>query len=98
MIVFYDLPASDSEQQREAQRFRKKLMGRGYLSIQKSVYSKLLRNDSMIENEMAQIKSLVPEQGTVHALPVSLNTFRGLTALSGTEFNQSVFSDRILVL
>ena len=98
LLIVYDLPVETSDERRNAQRFRKNLISQGFISLQKSVYVKLIHNDSMAESEILQIKEISPKEGTINVIPMSLNVFRAMQTLCGEPFNQSLFSDDIVVL
>ena len=97
-MVLYDLPVMTAGQRRAAHQFRKLLTERGFLPVQKSVYVKLLRNESNAAAEIAQIKKAAPKDGTVNALTMSLCVFQGLQSLCGTAFQQALFANDVMVI
>ena len=98
MFVMFDLPVKESSERSAYALFRKTLLQHGYLCFQKSVYIKLLRNISSAGQEISCIDSASPSQGSVQAMAMNLNTFKGLTTLRGEEFNMQLFSDDVVFI
>ncbi|MDO4838730.1 MAG: CRISPR-associated endonuclease Cas2 [Clostridia bacterium] len=96
LMVIYDLPTLTSEQRRDAQKFRKKLIASGFLSLQESVYVKLLRNASGADSEVAAVQQLAPREGVVQVIPMSLQVFQNMRTLTGEGFNMKVFADDLI--
>lgn len=66
--------------------------------MQESIYVKLLRNSVTMPTELDHIRRNVPNHGTICALYLSLNDFRGLMTLQGEAFDISRFADDIVVV
>ncbi len=98
LMVIYDLPTQTSDQRRDAQKFRKKLLATGFLPMQESIYVKLLRNASGTESEVAAVQKLAPQEGNVQAIPMSLQVFQSMRTLTGDGFNMKLFADDLIFL
>ncbi len=66
--------------------------------FQRSVYIKLLRNISSGGRELGWLDSVAPQDGSVQAVVMNLNVFRGLTAIRGKGFNMALFADDAVFL
>ena len=98
VMVMFDLPVREREERRRYTQFRKAIRQRGYGYFQRSVYIKLLRNISGADREIRWLDSIAPEDGSVRAVAMNLNVFRGLTAVRGTGFNMSLFADDLVFI
>ncbi len=93
-----DLPMQTAEQRRAYRRFRSELKKAGFCALQESIYVCLLRNTSSAVGMLNLIDRIAPREGSVQALPMSLQTFRAMTALRGFSFDMGVFSDDFIVI
>lgn len=98
LMVMFDLPMTDKKQQKAYRKFRKYLQQNGYRRVQESVYVKLLHNIINAEKEMSRIKHAAPCESSVQVLPLSLRSFKKMTAVRGTSFDIALFSDDIVYL
>ena len=98
ILLFYDLPTVSSGDKKAGTEFRKNLIRSGYQRIQKSVYVKLVRNSRTINTELANLRKILPQNGDVKALSISLNEFQSLISLTGEAFNMKIFADDMVVI
>lgn len=98
ILVLYDLPSVSAKDKKTGAEFRKQLIRFGYIIVQKSVYVKLIRHSSTIKSELGRLEEIIPDQGNIKALPMSLNEFRKLVSLSGEPFNMKVFADDMVII
>lgn len=98
LLVMYDLPVTTAIYRKNALGFRKFLLRMGYTDLQKSIYVKVVRNQGNMNSEMQAIKRVAPKVGSIFVLPLGLEQFRQLCAVTGEPFNMSVFSDSVLVI
>lgn len=98
IFVLYDLPSVLAKDKKIGMEFRKKLIRSGYTCIQKSVYVKLLRNTISMKSELHKLEEMVPKQGDVKALPLSLNQFKKIVSLVGEPFNMGIFADDMVLI
>lgn len=96
LLLMYDLPNATPKQRQVYYRFRKALAATGFISVQKSVYIRLLRNVSSAASETAKIRAIAPSEGTVNVLQLSLNSFKAMATVSGDPFPMDLFSDDIV--
>jgi CRISPR-associated protein Cas2 len=96
-MVVFDLHMMTADDRREYRNFRKYLISSGYSFIQESVYVKLIRNASSCENEMKSINYAAPGEGSIIAIPMTLNDFKSIRFVRGNEFNFAEFSDPVVV-
>lgn len=96
VLVMFDLPNTTKSEQRAYRHFHKYLISKGYCRIQKSIYVKLLRNITSAKGEIDGLKDISPDCGNIAVIPMTLNNFKKMEVITGTEFNFSVFSDKIL--
>lgn len=95
LILMYDLPVQTSKQRSDYQHFRKDLIKNGYLTLQESVYLKLLRNIDSAESETEKVRRFSPNEGTVNVLPMTLNGFKSFVAVQGEPFDFALLSDDV---
>jgi len=86
ILVFFDVPVATCEDRRSYRKFRVGLKKGGYTMLQKSVYYKLLVNVSLWRSERKKVSAIVPAEGNVLLLPVSLRQFSRMTCLVGVPF------------
>ena len=94
----YDLPVTTNGNRKANEKFRKYLLRRGYIFMQKSVYVKLIRSRRTVPQEILSIKNEAPKGGIVNVLPLKLDDFLKLETVSGMSFHMEVFADDIVVL
>ena len=59
-IVFFDLPNFYAKDKRNYLRFRKYLLGEGFIMMQESVYSKLVLNNNQSELLLSRLRKNAP--------------------------------------
>ena len=95
ILLMFDLPAQTSEDKREYTNFRKNLRRQGFLQLQESCYLKLIRNISSVDQNLSNLKKVIPATGNVSVLPMNLNDFKGMQCLLGEPFNLALFTEDI---
>ena len=97
IIVFFDLPTETNEDKRNYRKFRKTLVGSGFLMMQESVYCKMVLNASAEQSVLALISRNRPPKGLVQLLTITEKQFARIRYITG-ESNSSVLdSDERLV-
>ena len=96
ILVMFDLPNASKTEQRAYRHFHKYIVSKGYCRIQKSIYVKLLRNIVNAKNEISDLKAMSPDCGNIAVIPMTLNNFKKMEFILGTEFDFSKFSDKIV--
>lgn len=97
IMVIFDLCMMTANGRREYRSFRKYLISSGYKFIQESVYVKLIRNVSSCESEIRAINYEAPGEGSVIAIPMTLNDFKSIRFLRGDKFDFVQFSDSVVI-
>lgn len=90
LIVFFDLPMITDGDKREYARFRKFLIGNGFIMMQKSVYSKLVVNNVTSDLMRHKVKSNLPRHGLVQLLEITENQFSKIEYLVGSDKSTTV--------
>ena len=98
MIVFFDLPVETSANRRAYSEFRKFLINEGFIMMQKSVYTKLLLNNTATDLERAKVENNAPEEGLVQLMVVTEKQFNSVSYITGKKSTQAVDSDKRLVI
>ena len=96
MLVFFDLPAVTKVEKKHYRQFSRFLKKEGYISLQESVYIKLLRHSSQHVPESAKLEKNSPPEGKITALPLKLDDMKKLVTILGPAFDMSFFSDDII--
>ncbi len=86
----------DFTEPRKVKRFRKELLRLGYISVQKSVYAKLIRNRSSIQQEIRKVQNISPRDGSIVLLRISLSEFKKMEVITGQQFSMSLFADELI--
>ena len=60
LLVFFDLPVTETEDRRIAARFRKDLLNEGFMMLQFSIYCRVCRGLDIVEREIRRIKKVLP--------------------------------------
>ena len=95
ILLMFDLPAQTNDDKREYSHFRKELRKQGFLQLQESCYLKLIRNISSVEQNLINLKKIMPANGNVSVLPMNLNDFKGMRCLLGDPFDMALFTEDI---
>lgn len=98
IIVFFDLPTETPEDKRQYRLFRKMLIGNGFLMLQKSVYCRMVLNQSIQKSVMDTVRKNRPATGLVAALKVTEKQFAGIEYLSGEFVTDVIDTDERIVI
>lgn len=99
ILLFFDVPSITAEDKREYRKFRKSLIGFGYIMMQESVYAKLTTNYSSCALEIEKVKKIKPKKGLVQCLVITENQFEGIINICGKgEHSQIDSLSRLIVL
>ena len=83
LMVMFDLPTVTKEEKREYSRFRKYLLGEGFMQLQFSVYAKYCSSRENSQKYYRYIKDIVPPGGYVRLLMVTDKQFGDMVSLYG---------------
>ena len=83
LMVMFDLPTVTREEKREYTRFRKYLLGEGFIQLQFSVYAKFCACRENAQKYYRYIQCAVPPQGHVRLLMITDKQFADMVSLYG---------------
>ncbi|MGT2753561.1 CRISPR-associated endonuclease Cas2 [Streptococcus ovis] len=89
MILMFDMPTDTAEERKAYRKFRKFLLGEGFIMHQFSVYSKLLLNNSANKAMIDRLQENNPKKGSITLLTVTEKQFARMIYLHGAR-NQSI--------
>jgi CRISPR-associated protein Cas2 len=79
-IVIFDLPVVKKDERKEATRFRKDLLDRGFQMAQWSVYFKLLSGAEELESLEKDIERILPKKGKVEIIHITDKQYEDITS------------------
>lgn len=83
LLLMFDMPTQTGEDRRAYRKFRKFLLGEGFLMHQYSVYTKLLLNDTATQAMMKRLEKNKPKVGHITVLKVTEKQFARMIYLHG---------------
>lgn len=83
LIVMYDLPNNNYDENKIYTKFRKLLIKNGYIMMQFSIYTKFLSSISKYESELKKLKSFIPEIGNIRILCITEKQYHNIVYLTG---------------
>ena len=83
LMVMFDLPTVSKEEKREYSRFRKYLLGEGFIQMQYSVYAKYCASRENTQKYFRSIKYIIPPGGYVRLLMITDKQFGEMVSLYG---------------
>lgn len=83
ILVFFDLPMETAKQRKTYSKFRKFLIDEGFIMMQKSVYTKLALNQSIVNSEKEKIYKNKPKKGIVQMLTITEKQFSSIEYVVG---------------
>ena len=99
ILVFFDLPVETAKERRIYSKFRKFLINEGFIMMQKSVYTKLALNNSIVNSVKDKIYKNKPKEGIVQMLIITEKQFSGIEYITG-ERNDDILdnTERMIIL
>lgn len=98
VLVFFDLPTETNEDIRQYTRFRKYLIGQGFIMVQKSVYSKIALNGVASNTVIANMRKNLPKSGLVQTLIVTEKQYQSIEFMVGEGQKETVDSQQRLLV
>jgi len=98
VIVFFDLPVETKANLRQYNKFRKYLIGQGFIMMQKSVYSKLTLNGSSSDTVVVNLRKNLPSTGLVQALIVTEKQYQNIEFMVGEGHKETIDTQQRLVV
>lgn len=83
LMVMFDLPVQTKDERREYTRFRKYLVGEGFIQLQFSVYAKYCASRDNTEKYYRYIRDVIPPGGYVRLLMITDKQFGDMVSLYG---------------
>lgn len=71
MLVLFDLPVLETDERKEATKFRNFLLDSGFKMVQFSVYTRLLSGKDSALKHIKQIENHLPENGKVEIICIT---------------------------
>ncbi len=88
LMVMFDLPTLTKEEKRDYTRFRKYLVGEGFIQLQYSVYAKFLASRENSHKYYRYIQEVVPPGGYVRLLMITDKQFGDMVSLYGQRIEE----------
>lgn len=98
VMVFFDLPVETKEDIRQYTKFRKYLIGQGFIMMQKSVYSKITLNGVASNAVIANLRKNLPKMGIVQTLIVTEKQFQSIEYMVGESQKETVDTQQRLLV
>lgn len=92
IMLFFDLPTTDSQELKDYRQFRKFLIKSGFIMLQESVYIKMLLNSTAGNNFIEKIKNNLPPKGLVQIIVITEKQFQKMHTLVGS-FDTSMLNN-----
>ena len=83
IILMFDLPVETAKNRKDYRRFVRLLKKQGYIMMQKSIYVKLLVNDSAVTAQKKIISDNIPKEGFISILSITEKQFQSIDNLIG---------------
>jgi CRISPR-associated protein Cas2 len=83
VIAMFDLPTETANQRKEYARFRKKLVQRGFLMMQFSVYVRNAPTHEDAEKHSNFVETIMPPEGSVRVMSLTSQQFARMKCFHG---------------
>lgn len=91
ILVMYDLPNNNTEENKDYTKFRKQLLKNGYTMMQFSIYIKCLNVKTKFKSEVKKISKFIPDQGNIRILAITEKQYQDIVYLTGeSNINEKV--------
>jgi CRISPR-associated protein Cas2 len=98
LFVFFDLPVGTKAERRHATRFRKFLKDDGFMMLQLSVYSRVIRGEEAVDKHLTRVTKSLPPRGSVRTLTVTERQYARMKLLIGEPTRNEKMAPQQLVL
>lgn len=88
IMVFYDLPTETKKQRKDAAKFRKDIMGDGFIMFQFSIYLRHCTSKENAEAHIRRVKTMLPPSGNVGILCVTDKQFGNMELFYGNSVKE----------
>ena len=98
IVLFFDLPSVSNEDKMHYRHFRKFLIKNGFISMQESVYSKIVLNLTSGNNMISRLEKNKPPSGLVQIMMITEKQYADMRYLVGEYSSPYISDDRRLVI
>lgn len=99
ILLFFDLPMETAKERKVYTQFRKFLTNEGFIMMQKSVYSKLALNNSIVNSVREKVYKNKPKRGIIQILTITEKQFTSIEYVLGQKTNNILDnSERIIMI
>jgi len=85
VLAMFDLPTRTPGARKEYANFRKRLIGAGFLQLQRSVYARHCPSDAGAENHATRVQNRLPPEGDVRILLITDLQFARMQVFVGKQ-------------
>ena len=85
VMVFYDLPTETKKQRKAATKFRKLIMGDGFIMFQFSIYLRHCTSKEVADTHIRRVRAIVPPEGKIGILMVTDKQFGAMELFEGVK-------------
>ena len=97
VLVFFDLPVETSADRREYRQFRKFLIKKGFLMLQKSVYTKLALNQTAARTIESAVREHKPPVGIIQMITITEKQYVNMEYILGEKQSTVVDTDSKII-
>ena len=84
-LVAFDIPVLTKKQRKQAAKFRKELLGEGYIMLQFSVYIKPIPSMQHRQPLINKLRKSLPEEADIKVITITDKQYAEIIHLSGTK-------------
>ena len=93
LILFFDLPSITRQEKKNYRLFIKFIKESGFISLQESVYAKVVVSERIAKSTIAALESHRPPAGLVQVLTVTEKQFASMKWITGSQMDSEVVDD-----
>lgn len=94
LVVCFDLPVVEKENQRQANAFRKALLNMGYFMLQNSIYVRSCVTYDRTEQHIKNLKLIAPSTGSIVAFYITDKQWSLSVCIDKYEYNPSKYKKK----
>ena len=95
LVVCFDLPVVEKENQRQANAFRKSLLKQGYFMLQNSIYVRSCVTYEKTEQHLHNLKMISPDIGSIIAFYITDRQWSLAYCLEKFNYNKSKYKKNV---
>ncbi len=97
ILLFFDLPMETAAEKKEYAKFRKYLIKSGFMMLQKSVYCKLVLNQTVADQLLEGVRKHKPPSGLIQSLTVTEKQYARMEFILGSHTGDILNTDERFV-